>query len=559
MLRLIGIAALLFITGYFIMPTMAWDNINLYFLLGLFVFPGITVLLIKTKNGDFKPTVPWGLFLCLSILTVIVAISIAFGASTLFHAKAYYDLIGEVKVKNFEDDVAPIDQSKIIIIDKQIAARLGDKTLVAGEGDENVVGSQVSIGDYVLQEVNGNLYYIAPTLHTNFWKYIRRKEGTPGYIMVNAINEKDIQYVEDYKIKYQPNACFSLNLNRHLYMNGYATEYLYHPEFEIDDNGHPYWVFSKYEKTIAVFGDQTTGCVVVNAETGDIKEYSIENAPEWIDRIQPRGIIKDQLHYWGELVEGWWNPYDLKKKRITDGIVMTYGQDNRCYFYTGVTSVGKDGASIGFLSIDSKTKDVTLYRKAGATEDRAMSSAEGAVQEKGYNASFPRTYNVNGIPTYIMALKDNEGLIKLVAMVSVENYETVAIGETVKEAMREYQTRLNTHFANLVVNEDMEENLIQTVVRRINQQLSSQMMYMSLDSLDKIITVDPEMYPEAVLTHPGDHVLVSIYDSEDATTSVYMFDNLDLHFFVSDEQVQLEYDLNNPKENRTTYEYVPVD
>ena len=40
-----------------------------------------------------------------------------------------------------------------------------------------------------------------------------------------------------------------------------------------------------------------------------------------------------------------------------------------------------------------------------------MQSAKGKVQEKGYTASFPILYNINGVPTYVMSLKDKAGLV----------------------------------------------------------------------------------------------------------------------------------------------------
>ena len=72
-----------------------------------------------------------------------------------------------------------------------------------------------------------------------------------------------------------------------------------------------------------------------------------------------------------------------------------------------------------------------------------MSSAEGEVQEKGYEATFPILLNVGGHPTYFVSLKDQEGLVKQYAFVSLENYSLVGIGDTVSDAQRSYLLRLN--------------------------------------------------------------------------------------------------------------------
>ena len=71
-----------------------------------------------------------------------------------------------------------------------------------------------------------------------------------------------------------------------------------------------------------------------------------------------------------------------------------------------------------------------------------MRAAEGEVQEKGYTASFPSLINVSGQATYIMVLKDVGGLVKLYALVNVEQYSVVATGTTQAEAMAAYKALL---------------------------------------------------------------------------------------------------------------------
>ena len=72
-----------------------------------------------------------------------------------------------------------------------------------------------------------------------------------------------------------------------------------------------------------------------------------------------------------------------------------------------------------------------MYQMSGATETAAMSSAQGKVQQYGYIASFPMIINLDGEPTYFMTLKDNAGLIKQYAFVSVATYTDVGTGEII--------------------------------------------------------------------------------------------------------------------------------
>ena len=92
------------------------------------------------------------------------------------------------------------------------------------------------------------------------------------------------------------------------------------------------------------------------------------------------------------------------------------------WYFTGVTSVNEDESNIGFILTNARTGEYKFYPVIGAEEYSAMHAAEGEVQEKGYQASFPSLINVGGQATYIMVLKDSGGLVKLYALVNVEKY-----------------------------------------------------------------------------------------------------------------------------------------
>ena len=107
--------------------------------------------------------------------------------------------------------------------------------------------------------------------------------------------------------------------------------------------------------------------------------------------------------------------------------------------YTGITSVNGDSSNIGFLLANERTGESRYYSVSGADEKSAMAAAEGEVQEKGYQASFPSLINIEGHPTYIMVLKDSGGLVKLYATVNVEQYNIVTTADTQAECIEKYK------------------------------------------------------------------------------------------------------------------------
>ncbi|MGZ7153736.1 hypothetical protein ACXWOD_09625, partial [Streptococcus pyogenes] len=86
------------------------------------------------------------------------------------------------------------------------------------------------------------------------------------------------------------------------------------------------------------------------------------------------------------------------------------------YLYTGITSATADSSNLGFILVNMRTREVTNYKLASATESAAMESAEGEVQEKKYKATAPTLAKLNDKAYYIVSLKDDAGLVKSYAV-----------------------------------------------------------------------------------------------------------------------------------------------
>lgn len=449
----------------------------------------------------------------------------------LFRADGYHELLGEVKVgSNFSEDVAPISTEKIRIVDQDVAHRVGDKVL----GAKPSLGSQTKLGTFRLQKVKDKLYWVSPLEHSGFFKWLKNSSGTPGYVMVSATNVREVKLVQDVgnkpvKIKYL-NSAFGLdNLERHLCLNGYLTVGKAEYVFEIDDEGKPYWVVALYDKEIGFSGDEVFGVAVVDCETGEINEYSIDEAPKWIDRIQPANIVKDQLDYWGEYVLGYWNLSNEQKLTTTSGISLVYGADDKSYWYTSLTSVGKDNSTVGFVLVDTRTKETKWYKQIGATEQAAQTSATGKVQEKGYVASFPITYNINGIPTYVMSLKDRAGLIKMMAMVSVQDYTIVGVGNNLKESLRSYKNALNSSGNSIKPTGGKDELSASGKLIRFAADVSSgnTYYYMIIEGHEERIFVgSSQISNELPLSKAGDSVKVEFDEAGSQQVDISGFDNV---------------------------------
>jgi len=214
--------------------------------------------------------------------------------------------------------------------------------------------------------------------------------------------------------------------------------------FEIDDEGHPYWIASIMKPNAGWFGAyDVSGVLVMDACTGEAVRYALGEIPAWIDIVYNGNLICQKYDWYGMLKNGYFNSV-LSQTGCTvttdDFGYKIIGDD--VYVYTGVTSVSNDEANVGFIMVNSRTGEYTYYTVPGAEEYSAMAAAEGSVQQYRYTASFPSLINVDGEATYIMVLKDANGIVKMYSMVNVTNYNIVVTSETQSEVFQKYKARL---------------------------------------------------------------------------------------------------------------------
>jgi hypothetical protein len=534
-LALIVMAIAAMVILYVGMPVIAYGfwglPVALAALTGVWIFFDMKV--IPQFNGGvqtfiIKPNskVPMVILVILALYSTVLPMVTSW---PLLRTSDYRNLIGNIEVgENLTTHMAPISMEKIRVVDQSLANLLGDKVL----GAQPALGSQVRLGTFNIQKVKNNLYWVAPLLHSGFFKWNKNSEGTNGYVMVNASNERDVKLVQEIngkkvRIKYQPEGFFNDFLERHLYMSGFYNLGLTDYSFEIDDDGVPYWVVTKFKKTIGFNGEEATGVIVVNTETGKCEEYGIANAPAWIDRIQPDYFIEKQLNDWGNFVKGYWNFSNENKLQITEGVTLVYGEDNKAYWYTGLTSVGADEATVGFVLVDTRTKKTVWYKQSGATEFAAQKSARGKVQEKRFSASQPIPYNINNIPTYVMTLKDDGGLVKMFAMVAIEDYTIVGVGNTLTETLMAYKNAFNMAGNKINPKSATKKLIINSVVQRINSDVKNgnSFYYFTIEGKENIFIGSSQISNEFPVTQPGDSIAISFDDDTQGLIDISSFKN----------------------------------
>ncbi len=360
------------------------------------------------------------------ILLVIIIINIC--VSPIFNASKYATRIYVDETSSFTDDVAPVDFSKIPLLDKESSQKLGDR--VMGQATEWV--SQFYVSDLYTQiNYNDQIIRVTPIEYDGIIKYFtNRSEGIKGYITVDSTNGEAQLVTLEEGMHYMPSAYFFENLYRKLRIS-YPTTIFAEASFEIDNEGHPYWIVPTIKYKGIGMREEISGVVILDAVTGKSKKYSIGEIPSWVDHAYPSSLIIDQLDNWGEYKEGFINSiFGQKNVTVTTEGYNYLVMNDDVYLYTGITSVSNDESILGFVMVNLRTKETHYYSAPGAKEYSAMASAEGLVQDKEYEASFPLLVNLNNKPTYLMSLKDNAGLVKMYAFVDVEDYQKVVVSDS---------------------------------------------------------------------------------------------------------------------------------
>ncbi len=347
----------------------------------------------------------------------------------------------------FAEDIEEVDYAEVPVIDRDSAILLGNRAM--GSIPEYV--SQFEIADTYSQiNYQGRPVRVSPLVYADLFKWLSNRDtGIPAYVLVDMVTQEAEVVRLDEPILYSDSEPLARNVDRHVQLS-YPGLMFDQKSFELDEEGHPWWVYPVQRRTIGTFGGTDIYAVVlVDACTGETDFYAVEEVPTWVDRAYPSDLLIEQYNWSGMYERGWLNSWLGQEGvvRTTPGTNGQLGynyiaQGEDIYLYTGVTSVTADDSSVGFILVNQRTGESHFYPVAGATEASAMASAEGQLQNLRYQATYPILLNVAGQPTYFVSLKDDAGLVKMFAMINIEQYQSVATGSTVEECQEAYLSLL---------------------------------------------------------------------------------------------------------------------
>lgn len=505
---------------YVALPAVNIHSSDLWMFMIIVVLIVAAIYIGKKKPTRFELKRLKGFRIIVAVGIVIVGAYVigSLLSSPIINAKKYQQLL-KVEDGEFTKDIEELSFDQIPLLDKDSATLLGNRKM----------GSMVDmVSQFEVDELYSQINYqdqpvrVSPLRYANLIKWFtNQKEGIPAYVKIDMATQNTELVKLTEGMKYTTSDHFNRNIYRHLRFK-YPTYIFDNLSFEIDEEGVPYWVCPVKKYNIGLFGGVTVGRVVLcNAVTGETEDYAIDDVPEWIDHAYSADLLVELYDYYGTLKHGYFN--SILGQR--DCLITTNGYnylaiDDDVWVYTGVTSVSGDQSNVGFVLMNQRTMETKFYAIEGATEASAMSSAEGQVQNLKYVATFPLLLNISGEPTYFIALKDDAGLVKKYAMVNVQKYQIVAIGDTVSKCEEVYTDLMYQNGIKVVEPDNREIETLTAKITKIAQGVveGNSHYYIMLEGSDEIFDVSVVDFIDIIKYDIGNEVTIEFKEGEKVNT-----------------------------------------
>ena len=520
-MKLLAALVLILLAGLYYYVALPAINIHSteFWVFLIVVIVAVAVLYARKKQFDRyalkQSKIMKGILGVLGLVVVVYLLGTLL-SSPIVNAKKYQKLM-TVENGEFTKDIEELSFDQIPLLDRDSAAILGNRKM----GSMVDMVSQFEVDDRYSQiNYKDQPVRVSPLRYASLIKWLtNQSEGIPAYIKIDMATQNTELVKLEEGMKYTTSDHFNRNIYRHLRFR-YPTYIFNDLSFEIDDNGVPYCICPVKKFNIGLFGGTTIGRVVLcNAITGETKDYKIEDAPEWIDRAYSADLLVQLYDYYGTLKHGFLNSVLGQKDCLHTTTGYNYlALDDDVWVYTGVTSITGDQSNVGFVLMNQRTMETRFYEVEGATEESAMSSAEGQVQNLKYKAAFPLLLNISGEPTYFMALKDDAGLVKKYAMVNVQKYQVVAIGNTVSECEENYNELMYENGIKKEAEDTREVKKLSAKITKIAQGVvgGDSHFYIMLEGSDDIFDVSVVDFIDIIKYNVGDTVTIEYKEDERA-------------------------------------------
>ncbi|RNA69874.1 hypothetical protein [Alteribacter keqinensis] len=404
--------------------------------------------------------------------------------------------------------------------------------IVFGELDNS---ARYHLGESSIQKIDDELYWVSPIEFDGLFRWFTT-DHVPGYIKVSAENPNDqAELVDTYEMSYVPSAYFGENAKR-MVRSEYEDIIIVSESFEPDENGHPYYVFSYGYYEFFRHGNKADGVVVLDAVSGEMERYDLDDMPEFIDQGVAEMTALNYATWFGQYGGGFINRFigrdGVHEPRRNEMIGVFNADKDMYWFVDHERPRGSGNTMVGFSMINARTGEMTYY---GGQEARgilngnaARDRVDRAFEREQWIGTQPVLYSVYGQYTWVVPVVDRNNGFQKIALVHADSGRVV-YADSRREVFNEYQNFLATGLdEDIDIPTDManevEENL---TVERVTQSTDEDgtIVMILFEGKEQVFTVPVNRSQLALFIEPGDELLVQYIDTEEDTIAIQNYRN----------------------------------
>ncbi len=419
------------------------------------------------------------------------------------------------------------DEQHIAVVPEKYARYRSEKKL--GELSH---ASYYDLGHSTLQKIDDHLYWVTPIEYTGFFKWMKN-QPVPGFIKMSAEDENKDAVLVKSEMTYVPSAYFNEDLKR-LVRKTHKDHVLLEASFEPDDNDKPYYVvpygdYNKFRQIVDV-----KGIYIIDPANGEIKDYKMNEIPDFIDHVIPTSVAEDWNEWYGKYIHGFWNTIFSKEDikvptewEDIDEVNGVFNKDLALNWFTDFTRPNSDsGSMVGYSLINARSGKLTFYEEANGSLNgkSAINVAEKTFRAEKYEAGTPILYTIYGQFTWVVPLMDSNSVLRQIVLVNAKDEKIYSYSNEKSKLFNDYKYAI----ATLLKNDNTVPNNIADL-KDLNGKISyvyksemegSTVVRFMVEGDKRIFQVSSNDFPYSIFLDKGMDVNVKFIDTEETVVTV---------------------------------------
>jgi len=363
--------------------------------------------------------------------------------------------------------VAPGDQlpasstAHMVIVSPDIATTKASQAMATGIAGQRNYSTYLQLGPATLQYVDSRMWYVFPLEFDGAGNKARLHAIVPGYIMVSA-EDPNAFPVEHYDGLYT--MIISLGGGqgsepvRWAYDHGYSGYLLDDPTLEINDQGLPFYTVTLLRPRVGWTFDAPVGVLVINAHTGQISRYALDDVPYWVDRVYSQQMALTIANWYGEYSQAGFQGIgssNANRFQVSGAPVMVYTGAGHPVWRMLLTSFNNDNSVSKIVEMNAATGAMRVYSpqlpmgiEAPVLQafDNASGIGASLVKADHYQAVDLALHVIYGQLTWMATYEPQGSNPSFVGLGFVDAYQATAnnvvFGSSKSAALQNYLTQL---------------------------------------------------------------------------------------------------------------------